>query len=496
MTVRRRTLFALAGSTLAGLAGCTSDPGSESDGTPDGTPTETPGGTPTATPNESSDEPSNGTASGLTAAVDISPASYLARAAPAETRPDLSRRQREPEPIATLPKPIADALREAEGGGFETDEVDEALLAAVDEVRSRPYRRVSELYVRIDGTAYVADLKLPELEVRLDDEKLEKYDDSRVVAEDDEFEDDEVDRLVGLLGWDGSPQRARSSYHRALVPDEVESFLDSYDYVEDEHGVSEILVERHNWEPPYTIELREFTDSDRWGREVLDEEALEDDLRQFIEATIESGTGVDSPPFVTDDVPASYFETVAAESDVQKRPLVRIDGTVYYVNVSRGSHETMPITVTAEAAPPTEDGLARFSLTVEVTDDKRGATVVPSEPVELHSHIGLPAPLWISENDEYHLLYSDRYEVPVASDDDSASWSLAVDDLNVQETAVSQELSVGEALTTTYVVPATAPEGPYTLAGTIAALWHEDADSLNRTDGVYPFNVELTLAES
>lgn len=495
MTVRRRTLLALAGSALTGLAGCTGDSGSESDGTSDGTPTGTPGETPTATPDGSSGEPSGGTASELTATVDISPASYLASATPAETHPVLSRRQREPEPIATLPEPLADALQEAHGDGFETDEPAEALLAAVDEIRSRPYRRVSELDVQIDGLAYVADLQLPELEVQLGDEKLEEYDDGRTVTQDDEFEDEEVNRLVSLIGWDGSPQRHRSSYVRTLVPDDVETFLDSYDYVEDEQGVSPIVVERHNWEPPHTIELREFTDEDRWGREILDAEALEDDLRQFLEAVIESETVVESLPFVTDNVPGSYFETVAVESDAQEPPLVRFDGTVYYVNVTEGSHETMPITVVAEAAEPTEDGLARFRLTVEVTDEKPGATVAPSEPVELHGQIGLPAPLWIPEDGEYHLLYNDRYEVPVASDDDAASWSLAVDDLSLQETAVSQEMSVGESLTATYVVPATAPEGSYTLSGTFAALWREDADDHNRTDGVYPFDVEVTLTE-
>ncbi|PCR90295.1 hypothetical protein CP557_06920 [Natrinema ejinorense] len=431
----------------------------------------------------------------MTAAVNISGASYLAGAAPAETHPGLSRRQREPEPLGTLPEPVTNAIQEAHEDGFETEEPDEALLAAIDELRSRPYRRVSELDVQIDGTAYVADLQLPELEVRLGDEELEEYNDGRVVAYDDEFEDEEVNRLVGLIGWDGSPQRARSSYVRTLVPEEVEAFLDSYDYVEDENGVSPIIVERHNWEPPFTIELRPFTDEDRWGQEVLDAEALEDDLREFLEAVIESGTGADSPSFVTDNVPESYFETVAVESDVREPPLVRSNGTVYYVNVSEGDHETMPVTVTAETAEPTEDGLARFTLTVEVTEEKAGATVAPSEPVELHSQIGLPTPLWIAADGEYHLLYSDRYEVPVASDDDDISWSLADDDLNRQETAVSQEISVEETLRTTYVVPATAPEGSYTLAGTFAALWHEDADDHNRTDGIYPFEVELTLTE-
>jgi hypothetical protein len=65
----------------------------------------------------------------------------------------------------------------------------------------------------------------------------------------------------------------------------------------------------------------------------------------------------------------------------------------------------------------------------------------------------------------------------------------------VEEVAVSEELSVGDELTATYVVPGTVPAGSYTLSGSFGALWLENPDDYNQTQGVYPFEVELTLTE-
>jgi len=493
-------LLTLAGSVLAGLAGCTGASDSDSNGTPtptaDGTPTPTPEETSAATPDGATDESSEETVNGWTAAVDISQASYVVGAGPAESHSGLSRREQEPKPIETLPEPIADALEEAQEGGFETDKPDESLLAAIDEIRLHPHHHVSELNIQIDDTAYVADLQLPELEVKLDDETLEEYDDERAFGEDDSADDEDVSKLLHQVAPPGSPQLTRMPYIRAQVPAEIEAFLESYDYVEDYRGVSPIVVERHNWDPPYTIELREFTDEDRWGQEIHDADEPEDDLRQFIEAVLESGGGIESPPFVTDDVPASYFETVPVESEGGvSSPLFRIDDTVYYVNVSEASHEIMPITVTAETVEPTEDGLARFSLTVEVTDQKPDVTVETDEPVRVRSRVGLPTPLWISDDGEYHLLYSDRYEVPVVSDGDDASWSLPAGFQDRYETAVGQDMSVGETLTGTYIVPETVPEGPYTLAARLTASWYQDTDDCSTIRGIYPFTVELILTE-
>jgi len=189
------------------------------------------------------------------------------------------------------------------------------------------------------------------------------------------------------------------------------------------------------------------------------------------------GAGRLSPPYVTDEVPETYEETLRPDGERRGGPLVRLDGTLYYVRVVEGSHESMPVTATAEQAATTDDGLAQFRLRVEVTDEKPDVSVVGGEPVELHGQFGLPSPLWITH-------------------DGGESWSFAFDDIDVRETSVAEELSVGDELAATYVVPGTVPAGPCSLAGEFAALWQANPDDYNKSSGVYPFEVELTLTES
>jgi hypothetical protein len=503
MTPRRRTLLVLAGSTLAGLAGCAGDSSPDpSDGSPGETPErtpedsketdETPENDPTPTDNDSADE-------GMSVQVDISPASYLVGAMPAAEFPSTARDITEPESVSTFPDPLADALRQAEDGGFETDEPSEALLAVLDQTRERPYRRLTELAVRIDGTAYVATLQFPELEVELADEIVTEYDPERVASEDGAFEADEVETLVGRIGWDGTPETARSRYVTSRVSEDIEAFLDRYEYVEDYKGVSPIRVQRHNWEPPYSITLREFTVEDRWGRDVFDIESLDEDLQAFLRTAVESEGWLRSPPLVTDDVPESYFETfrtddesASPDNEREQRPLVRVGGDVYRITVSEGTHERMPVSVTAAPATATDSGLARFTVTVEVTDDNPGVAVATGEPVELYSQIGLPSGLWVTDDGHQHLLDSDRYEVPVERESDG-TWSLALADPELGETSVNEALAVGETLTATYTVPSTVPAGSYTLSGNFAARW-EEPDS-DHQSGLYPYEIALTLEE-
>jgi hypothetical protein len=108
---------------------------------------------------------------------------------------------------------------------------------------------------------------------------------------------------------------------------------------------------------------------------------------------------------------------------------------------------------------------------------RNGFEFVGGEPVELHGQFGLPSPLWITH-------------------DGGESWSFAFDDIDVRETSVAEELSVGDELAATYVVPGTVPAGPCSLAGEFAALWQANPDDYNKSSGVYPFEVELTLTES
>ncbi|PSP42472.1 hypothetical protein BRC66_01240 [Halobacteriales archaeon QH_2_66_30] len=255
---RRRTVLALAGSTLAGLAGCATDSGSDSaNGTPDTTPTGTPNATPTETPDGSSGENTGDQSdrseeanSGMTAQVALSTASYLAGAVPVEEF-EYQRQENTPQPISEFPEAFADAVREARDGGFQTDDPSEELLAALDEI-TKPRTRIrwSEPVVELDGNAYVVEPHLPVLELRLGEELLEEYDESRTVSSEGEFEHEEVESLVRRIGWDGQPNTARGSYKRSLVPDEVEAFLDEYDYVEDERGVSRIVTTRRRSTTP------------------------------------------------------------------------------------------------------------------------------------------------------------------------------------------------------------------------------------------------------
>lgn len=506
MTPRRRTLLLLAGSAVAGLAGCLDDSDStQSDGDFDGTPAENADGTPDgdadAPPDDSSSDSTEAatgerTAEGLLGQVALSTASYRVVAVQATEDPRFSWRENHPSPVSEFPEPLADALRQARDGGFETDDPSDELLTALDGSARHRSDRLSELYVRLDGTEYVAELQFPEVVIELSEEQVDEYDPDRVAAIDGEFETSEIESLVRRIGWDGTPETTRSPYRSSRITEAVAAFLDSYDYVEDHVGVSPIQVRRHNWESPVSIELRSFTPADRWGREVRDVQTLDDDLRPFLTKVIATDTGFLSPPFVTDDVPDSYFDTFWPESRKRDPPLVHVEGTVYSIYLREGSHETMPVTLSAEPASPTAEGLARFTLTISVSDDKPNVDVATGEPVQVHSQIGLPCALWISHDGESHLLNSDRYEAEVTTGNDGGSWSLAVEDPEITETNVGETLSLGDEITTTYVVPRTVPAGSYTLTGDFAALWRTDAAEREQISGSYPFEITLTLDES
>lgn len=493
---RRRTLLALAGSAVAGLAGCASDSGSDTPGeTPDTTPDDslddnsedTPGGNAGETPDETPE------AKQPSVQVDLSTPSYLVGAVPADDFPRTARDATEAKPVSTFPDPLANALRQAEDGGFETDDPSEELLAALDEARSRSYRRLTELSVRIDGTDYVAELEFPELDLQLEEQLLEEYDADRVISIEGPFETDKIGVVVRRIGWDGTPETARGRYVISQVPDDIEAFLDRYDYIEDHKGVSSIQVTRHNWEPPYSIELREYTEEDRWGRDIVDLQTLDSDLQALLRTAVEAGDWINGPPVVTDDVPESYFQRFQDEAGKENSPLVRFDDTVYRITVSEGTQETIPISLSVAPATPTADGLARFTVTVEVTDDKPEATVATGESVDLHSQIGLPSALWITHDDEHHLLNSDQYEIPVTSENDGSAWSLDVEDPELGETAVNKALAAGDELAATYTVPSTVPDGSYALAGSFGALWLEHSDDRSQTSGVFPYEIELAL---
>ena len=437
--MRRRTFLAGAGSGLAVLAGCT------------------------------------GTASDQSRIeVDLQTVTYSAGAAkPREIR----RLEVEPDDIRDedeIPAALREALSAAVDGEFESESVSEELLAALDELREpRASHRVWNPYVRIDGTEYVFEPELPTLHVELAEETVDEYDPDDVVvregvvgghedlpAEADGHEDlpSAAEYVVQRIGWDGRMNTSRDTYRRSQVPEEIETFLEEYDYIKDFEGVSLIQVERRNWDPPYDIELRELGAEDRYGREIIDEEALSEEARAFVRSVIQS-TDSDPPSlFVTDSVPEEYFETLQPTGDVNEGPFVRVDGEVYHVGVTEADHDRLPVDVSAEPAPPESGDRPRFTMTVEATEEGTNTDTdccdslppcrhnllasdsdtpglsTPAEnnhsspyemgtdeSIELFGHIGLPSVLRVEHDGEYHLLNSDTYEQDVESEVTSES---------------------------------------------------------------------------
>lgn len=459
--------------------------------------------------------------------VALEPVSYLAGAAQPRT---IHQREVEPDDVRAadeIPAVLRDALYDAVDGGFETDSVSEELLAAVDELRSpRGDHALLRPYVRLDGTAYFFDPKFPTLVVRLADETVAEgeYDPEATIAHDavvgghDDLSEG-AESLLKRIAWDGTPNKARVPYRVSNVPDGIESFLDRYEYVEDEQGVSRIEVERRHREPPYTIEVRELGAEDRYGRPVIDEAELGAELRQFLRRVISQSGDDSSPPYMTDEVPAEYFQRLDT-GDISTDPFVRVDGTVYYVGVTESEHDRLPVDLSVEPASPGEDGQSRFTMTVEATDGGPETTVAGDGPVELFGHVGLPSVLWIRHDGEWYLLNSDAYQYPVDSERtrttaadaamllhvggrefelmraaeavESTRWSLDLDVDRINETTVFEALSVGDELSTTYEVPAAVPSGTYTARGFLGVTWN-DGTGDRAAYGVSLFRIELTL---
>jgi len=488
--MRRRAFLAASSGSLLALAGCSGDGGKES-----------------------------------SLDVTLEPVSYLAGAA----RPrEIRQREVDPDDVRAedeIPAVLREALYDALDGGFETDSVSDELLAAVDELRSpRGNHALLRPYVRLDGTLHFFEPKFPTLVVRLADETVEdgEYDPDDTITHDavDGGHDDlsgEAEMLVERIAWDGTPNRARVPYRVSRVPEGIESFLDRYEYIEDERGVSRIEVERRHWEPPYTIEIRELGDEHRYGRPVIDEDDLGTDLRRFLRGVVSRSGDDPSPPYTTDEVPAAYFERIGT-GDPRTDPFVRIDGTVYYVGVTESAHDRLPVDASIEPAPSGEDGQLQFTMTVEATDSGPDTSVAGDGPVELFSHVGLPSVLWIRHDDERHLLNSDAYEYPVDSErvtttatdaamllqaggqefelmqaeteNESTRWSLDLDVERIRETTVVEPLPVGDDLSATYDVPAAVPEGTYTARGFFGATWD---DGTGTQQELYLFEVELSF---
>lgn len=458
-----------------------------------------------------------------TVSVEFRPKRYLAGA----LRPEAAN-QREVEPgdvrdLSDLPEPLRAAVAAAVDDEFERQTVSPDLLEAIDQLRGRSMTdRVERPYVRVDGRVYVFEPKVPEMLVEPGPAATPANESAVFDARDfheraDEF-DPAVEALVSALKYNG-PNAPRVPHSRSDVPDAVEKFLERYDYVEDTEGVFRIAVTWRHTEPPYRIEVREFTDEDRYDRRIVDAADLSPEVRSFCESVVAAIDRQPSPPFLPESIPDEFFEMLQPTGSIRTDPFVRLDGTVYYVGVTRAEYEQVPVDVAIEPHKTPTDDRPGFTVRLSVTDGGAATDVVAGEPVELFGHAVVPGVLWVAHDGEYLLLNSEDYAVDVErvsaletvavarmalevgdrdvelyaaeTETQSTSWSLDLDVDRIREATVTEAVPVGEEHSATYTIPDVVPAGTYTLPGFFGARWPADPPPL--ASAVYPFEIELEL---
>jgi hypothetical protein len=426
---------------------------------------------------------------------------------------------------SAIPDALLGPLRQARDGRYVTDAVSDPLLNAIDEFRDpKDNYRLESPYVRIDGTTYVFDARVPTLLVVVSDETVESVDRDAVFERDRLHAEEnglaaETASVVDRLTYRG-PNAPRLPYRASSVPAPLRDFLDSYDYIEDSQGVSPIVTERQNRDPPYVIEVREPTASDRFGRPVVDSTTLDAGVQDFVRAVVESDWARTTGRYVTDSVPDGYFEALQPTGDYRTDPFVLLGDSVYYIAVTEGEHDRLPVDAAVGSLPP-EDGVGpRFELTVTATADGSQSAAPVGNSIDLFSHVGLPSVLWVEAADELHLLRSDAYRYTVVSNQRertstaaglfltvdeydvavltaeretaAVEWSLDVDVEAVRQTTVVETVSLGSQVSAVYEVPDTVPPGTYTAPGFFGVRWDGDPEDRSR-ESIYPFAVEVTV---
>lgn len=459
--MNRRALLATLGGSLVGVAGCTTTPNTTPTPVGNGTPTDgavTDGKPPTDTPTET--DPS--------VSVELRRVEYVVNAyQPAASRgidPD------DLVPEEEIPDVLLEALDEARDGGFETESVSDALLAAVDQFRN-PVTGELKPYVELDGTTYEFDPTVPTFVAELDEEILDDYDEDRLLRADNgrDLESESVRTFVRALAADG-PQIPRSKYRRSVVPDAVTAFLDEYDYLEDQHGVSRITTTDRHADPPHTITLDELTAEDMWGRPVVEEADLDDELVTFFERVLDSEHRKPALPapnrwqYFTEEVPDAYSDIA---DEYESPPYYRLDGTVYSIAVGRPRYERLPVSVSVEDADATNRG---FTLTASPAPERIDDEI--EGPFTFTSRGALPSIHWILHDGERFLLNSQLDGQP---------------DHEALET-----IHTGEALSASYTVPDDLPAGRYVSRGQFGLSW-SIPDQTPGGHGLFPFELLITI---
>lgn len=473
--MRRRSVLGTVVGGFVGIAGCSGDTSG---------PTEEPAGGGTASATD--DGPDRGQV-----AVDFEQVAYHVVASPARRTGDFDEDEVVPED--DVAPELRDALLEARDGGYETDSVSDALLAGIDEFRN--YNNIQiDPYVRLEGTTYVFDPTVPTFTAELADETLEAYDDDRTATFDDDFESEAVERFVHALSVTGT-ETARAEYRVCVRPDSVEEFLQDYDYVEDPEGVSRIETTWENEDPPYTIDVREVTDADVYGRPVLDATTQEATLADFLQTATDSGhlshlSPADTAVYLTDEVPASYFEDVRPDEESADVPYVRVDGTVYRFRVIDVDHDHVPVDVAVEAAPSDDVGPG-FTLAIEGTSGGPETAVADGTTIEVQDVGAVPSPLWLDDGTDRYLLDSDGYDRGrIQSLVEETQRRFEADD------RASADLAVGETLSSTYTVPSAVPAGEYVSRVLFGVRWRDPRTDVRDDVAAYPFRLAVTVPES
>lgn len=464
----RRALLSAAGGSVAALSGCLgetdTDPGTN--GTDDGT-------------NRSGDERSDD-ADGATASLDVELQTVPRVVTVYEPSPSRGIDPDHVVPESEVPDALREPLAAARDGGFETDEPSDALLAAVDEFRVYD-RGELKPYVELDGTRYAFDPTLPTFSAELADQEAEGYDEDRVLREAgqrDDLDSEAVETFVDALTAYG-PNVARGEYRRCVRPESVAAFLDDYDYLEDGLSVSRIGTGVENGDPPYGITASELTGGDAWGRPMVDESALDDELVTFFERALASEhrapalPGDDRSQLFADDVPDAY-EEFAAERD--ERVCYRIDGTVYAILVGESRYDRLPVSVSVE---PSKDASRRFTLTVAPAPENADGDA--GGPYTFTSRGALPSALWTFHEGERRPLDIVETEGveglrPTRSDSEAL-----------------ESLDTGDEMAATYAVPSDLPAGAYASRGLFGVSWNVPGQTPGE-HGMYPFELTLTVA--
>lgn len=468
--MRRRALLTFAGGALAGLAGCGTDTlGTD---TPETTSTTEPVPATSPATSATTEPPTDDRLS-----VGLEFDQYLVRTF--EIDPHVQEiPPNEIVPEDEIPRVLHDVLREALEDNFSTDDPDEALLNAIDEFRHVGIEYRFEPYVRLDGDSYVFDPTVPEFSASLELD-VDDVDPDRTAHWEEDVDSEAVEAFVRTIAGT-TPESPLDTYRMSVVPDAVQAFLDRYDYLETPLTTGRFETDYIDPGPPYTVAIRELTETDVWGREVVDASEMDSELRSFVTTAVNSdrrAPALDAgrTEYRTDELPSSYGKTLAARPNDEGGPFVRIDGTVYSLDVWSKGAEQYPIELAVDVR---SDGTGRpaFAVTVTATDDG------PAERrVGLESPGVLPSVLWARLGTERV-----RLETP---NRDGLEWVDEAGDHRQIGNRAQRSLRIGKSLETTYEVPESLPDGAYHLWGLTFVSW----DDIHWRGPPFPFQIVLDV---